>query len=140
MHEYEAVVVRVIDGDTLELNVDLGFKTWRIGSFRLAGINAREKSQPGGAEAKAHLVQLLPAGKKLLISSIKVDKYGDRYDCWASFALEEPPGQVQRVSLQSYLVANQWAAWWDGSGERKIPSWPRVIADESNLEEKESTK
>ena len=42
-YERNARVLRVVDGDTLELMVDLGFEHWYRGKFRLAGIDTPEK-------------------------------------------------------------------------------------------------
>ncbi len=43
---YSATVVRVIDGDTLELSIDLGFEVNRSGTFRLADIDCPELPLP----------------------------------------------------------------------------------------------
>lgn len=44
MYEYKARLKRVIDGDTLEMDIDLGFGIWYHGAIvRLKGINAPEK-------------------------------------------------------------------------------------------------
>ena len=41
---YENIkVLRVVDGDTVDFEFDLGFKTWRRERCRLYGINAWEK-------------------------------------------------------------------------------------------------
>ena len=29
MYEYKAIVDRVVDGDTIDVTIDLGFKTWK---------------------------------------------------------------------------------------------------------------
>jgi len=45
---YAATVVNIVDGDTLDLRIDLGFHTERIGRFRLANINTAELSTRRG--------------------------------------------------------------------------------------------
>ena len=42
MYKYKAKVERVIDGDTLEVTIDLGFKITTVQKLRLAGINTPE--------------------------------------------------------------------------------------------------
>ena len=42
MYKYEAKVDRVIDGDTIEALVDLGFDTWKHVTIRFNGIDAWE--------------------------------------------------------------------------------------------------
>ncbi len=75
MYEYAANLVRVVDGDTVILDVSLGFNTWlRSVRFRLARINAPELSTPAGQEAKAWLAGLNFSA--LRIKSTKQDDYG----------------------------------------------------------------
>jgi endonuclease YncB( thermonuclease family) len=58
-----AVVVRVIDGDTVALDLDLGWHTWRKSeSVRLAHVDAPERSDKvRWTEVKAFVEKLLPA-------------------------------------------------------------------------------
>lgn len=71
MYEYTATVLRVIDGDTVWLDVDLGFDVKRKDSFRLAAIDAPEISTPEGVAARDHLVRLLHGGGELTITTHK---------------------------------------------------------------------
>lgn len=76
MYTYAARLVRVIDGDTVVLDLDLGFKLWRLNeSYRLARIDAPEMATAGGPPAKAALEDYL-AGKALKVVTSKGDKYG----------------------------------------------------------------
>jgi len=118
MYDYRATVVKVTDGDSLKLNVDLGFDTWHVGAFRLLGIAARELDQPGGPEARDHLAELLPPGAAVTIQSVKVDKYGGRYDCKVTLK--------DGTDLGAGLVATGWAAAWSGRGPQPAPVWPVV--------------
>lgn len=68
-------VVRVIDGDTVTLSVDMGNKiTWNE-NFRLNGIDTPEKNQLGYADATTYLIQLLKDGVSR-IETFKPDKFG----------------------------------------------------------------
>src|SRR6185436_4825604 len=73
-----AVIVRVIDGDTVVVHLDLGWHTWRHDEHvRLNGIDAPERTDPvRWAEAKAFVERLLPAGTEVLLVSEKLEKYG----------------------------------------------------------------
>ena len=42
MFEYNATLVRVVDGDTVDALVDLGFDTWKKVRIRMYGINTPE--------------------------------------------------------------------------------------------------
>lgn len=118
-YQYPAEVQRVVDGDTIILAVDLGFGIWlREQSFRLLGINAREKSQPGGIEARSHLMELLPHATRVILTSVKVDKFGGRYDAHVTL----PDG----TTLSQVLIQTEWAAAWSGAGTKPLPPWPRT--------------
>lgn len=43
--------VRVVDGDTVDLRIDLGFYLTAALRFRLLGVDTPERGQPGWAEA-----------------------------------------------------------------------------------------
>jgi len=82
MYTYKAEVIRVIDGDTVVLNIDLGFKIHHITPCRLAGINAPEmnskdeKVRAAAVQSKEYLSALLLEGMDVTIISKKLDKYG----------------------------------------------------------------
>lgn len=111
-----ARVVRVVDGDTVLLDVDLGFYVHVRMSCRLAGINAREHNQPGGAEATAHLAALLMEGESVTVGSVSADKYGGRFD---GIILD-----VANLNVNERMVVDGYAARWDGVGSKPVPPWP----------------
>lgn len=123
-----ADVVRVIDGDNVELavtyDIDLGFNDRQVitrpRSFRLFGVNLREKSQPGGMEARALIESMLPVGMQVSLRSVKNDKFGGRFDAIVIL----PDG----TNLNQWLVVNDWAASWNGQGPKPVPPWPRPVA------------
>ena len=67
MYEYRAKVLRIIDGDTLKLEIDLGLKTSTKQKVRLAGIDTPEtygvkknsEEYKAGMLSKARLALLL---------------------------------------------------------------------------------
>lgn len=59
MYEYSASVLRVVDGDTVHLAVDLGFDVTHRVTARLSGINAPEKGTPEGRLAADWLTRLV---------------------------------------------------------------------------------
>lgn len=76
-YTYRATVVRWVDGDTVWLTVDLGFRLTTTNDFRLYGIDTPERGQPGYAEATARATALAPAGSTVLVTTYKnPDKYG----------------------------------------------------------------
>lgn len=68
-------VIRVIDGDTVALSVDMGNKITWTENFRLNGIDTPERNQPGYNDATTFLIQLLKDGVSR-IETFKPDKFG----------------------------------------------------------------
>lgn len=117
-YRYRARVSGVHDGDTVRADVDLGFGVWMHGAaFRLLGLNAIELGDPGGREARDNLAALFEANPAVTLASVKPDKYGGRYDALLSL----PDG----TDVSNLLISTGWAAGWNGTGSRPLPSWPR---------------
>lgn len=55
MFEYKATVVKVIDGDTVDLDIDLGLRVHVFERVRLDGIDTPEKNSKVAAERVAAL-------------------------------------------------------------------------------------
>jgi len=70
--------IRAIDGDTVELEVDLGFKTRYRDNFRLTDVDTPERGREGFSEAtdytRAWCEKYQDSGIEL--HSVKRDKYG----------------------------------------------------------------
>ena len=57
MYEYNCTIVRVVDGDTVDVDIDLGFDTWRRGErIRLYGVDCPECRSRSAIEKKAGLL------------------------------------------------------------------------------------
>ena len=83
MHYYNATLVRVIDGDTVDAMIDLGFDIQVKKRIRLAGINAPESRTRNKVEkklglvAKERLIQLMDGAANCFeIESKEIGKYG----------------------------------------------------------------
>lgn len=76
LFRYQATVQRVVDGDTIKVSIDLGFRVKIDQVLRLARINAPEvKTSEGDASKAALSVKLLP-GTLIHLESKSVDRYG----------------------------------------------------------------
>jgi micrococcal nuclease len=79
---YKAELVRVVDGDTVDLIIDLGFDTLRKERFRLYGIDAPEMNTAEGKAAKAWLWEALQPLEAIYVQTLQHkikanrDKYG----------------------------------------------------------------
>jgi len=82
MYTYNAKVLRVVDADTFDLLVDVGFSITIKERFRLKGVDAPESWRPKskaegehGELAKA-VIETLLNDKKVSVTTYKGDKYG----------------------------------------------------------------
>ena len=83
-HIYSAKVVRVVDGDTADAMIDLGFDTWVKKRIRFYGVDTWEsrtrnlEEKKKGLAAKAYVKDLLENSDegKFSIISHGVGKYG----------------------------------------------------------------
>ena len=95
MHEYHCVITRIIDGDTIDVDIDLGFDCWlHRQRIRLYGIDTPEsrtrdlEEKKYGLAAKAFVEKFIPLGSTALLNTKEKGKYG-RY-------------------LGDFKVKNQW--------------------------------
>ena len=83
MYYYKVEILRVVDGDTVDVRMDLGFNVWHKCRVRLMGINApesrtRDKEEKArGLAAKAFLNNSLEMTQsEIYLQSHGVGKYG----------------------------------------------------------------
>ena len=83
MYEYDAEIIRVIDGDTLVALIDVGFHTHVKSTLRLYGINTPEKrtrnleEKKRGIAASDRVVDLLEqCNNKVRVKSHGIGKFG----------------------------------------------------------------
>lgn len=82
LYIFKARVLRVIDGDTLVIDLDMGFETHTIKRVRLLGVDTPERGEPGYNEAKAFTTSAV-LGKDVYVQTYQADAFG-RYlaDVW----------------------------------------------------------
>lgn len=92
---YKCVIQRIVDGDTIDVNIDLGFGIWLYKErVRIAGIDTPEKRTRDKVEkvfglaatAKAH--ELVPEGSNCIIRTRR-DKAGKYGRTMGDFVLED---------------------------------------------------
>ena len=82
MYTYKAKVTRVVDGDTVDALIDLGFDTHVKKRIRLYGMDAWEsrtrnkEEKVKGLAAKARLKEILEAAEEIHLDSHGLGKYG----------------------------------------------------------------
>ena len=83
MYEYQAELTRIVDGDTLDCIIDIGFSIFVKKRVRLHGIDTWEsrtrdlKEKAKGLAAKARLKELIKEnGNHFTLVSYELGKYG----------------------------------------------------------------
>jgi len=104
LYIYNAEVIRVVDGDTVDALVDLGFDTWKKVRIRFFGIDAYEtrtrdlEEKEKGIKAKERVIEVLKENdNKFLLKSRGVGKYGR---CLGEIYVKT----LGDVSLQNLLI------------------------------------
>lgn len=104
MYEYNATVEKVVDGDTIDALVDLGFDTWKKIRVRFLGINAPEsrtrdlEEKKLGLAAKDRVKEILKENdNRFILKSHGVGKYGR---CLGEIFVET----LGEISLQKTLI------------------------------------
>jgi len=89
MYNYKAIVNRVVDGDTFDATVDLGFGIFKKHRFRLKDVDTPETWRPKteaenkhGMEATKYVVELIE-NKSVILSSVKSAVYS-RYEAYVT--------------------------------------------------------
>jgi len=107
MYTYKAAVTRIVDGDTVIVDIDLGFGVWlKEQSVRLAKINAPEirgSSREDGLAAKNFL-------SKLILNKwvqIRTEKGQEKYGRWLATILIEEDKNL--IDINSKMVKEGYA-------------------------------
>ena len=128
MYEYHVKKVnKIVDGDTIDVDIDLGFDISFSSRVRLAGIDTPEsrttdlKEKALGVEVKEKIKKEIAAAKDIVIKTEKPDsseKYG-RILGWIFL-------DGNTVSLNQQLI-DQGYAWTYGGGT-KIKDFDQLVA------------
>lgn len=121
MYEYRVKkVLRVVDGDTIDVDIDLGFNVSYTQRVRLAGIDTPEsrttdlKEKALGLEVKEYLKHFLEGAEDVIIQTEKPDsseKYG-RILGWLFINDDE-------ISLNEKMINEGYAWEYDGGTKQK---------------------
>jgi micrococcal nuclease len=109
-YSYDAVVVNVVDGDTVDLLVDQGFRSYFGDRFRLVDIDTPERGQPNWDEATTALMTKLPVNIKVRITTYhpRVRDPRDKFGRWLAHIFLEDGTDVNK-----WMVDNGYAKLWE---------------------------
>lgn len=107
MFEYQAKIVRVLDGDTIAVKIDLGFGVWIDQTVRLARINAQElhgKSAVAALIAKTALSDyLMNKPGPMVLRTYKGGR--DTFNRYLADVLMGP----EQICVNDWMVSNLYA-------------------------------
>ena len=112
MYEYKVVIVRVVDGDTVDVDIDLGFDLWlKKQRIRLYGVDTPEsrtrdlEEKRHGIAAKEFVESYLPLNTKQVLKT-KLDgrgKFGRILGEFVAFdAVNDRQSTVNQLLIDSY--------------------------------------
>ncbi len=112
MYQYKAKVERVVDGDTIDLIIDLGFKITTNQRIRLAGIDTPEiysvkkgsDEYNKGVEAKTFVEERVAANKNRVM--VETEKFTGKYGRYIGTIILDDNNQT----LNDELVEKGYAA------------------------------
>jgi micrococcal nuclease len=116
-HKHEIEVVRVIDGDTVDVNISLGFGIWKKNErIRLEGLDTPEvrtrddREKFFGVVAKNKLKELLDRDATLVLRSYDTGKFGRTL---GDFLLPDGSTAVE------YLIDNHYGVEYDSENREE---------------------
>jgi endonuclease YncB( thermonuclease family) len=117
----------VVDGDTLDVDLDLGFTIRTRQRLRLNGLNSPEKNTPEGKAAKAWASEWFAEhGPELVVETHAREKYGR----WLATVTG-----ADGACLNTDLLTSGHAAPYDGHGPRPLPTPAANTEDTEAAEE-----
>jgi micrococcal nuclease len=119
MYTYKICLLKVVDGDTIDAEIDLGFDVKVKKRVRFMGVNAPEsrtrdlEEKARGLAAKNRVKQLLEGCKNITLKSHGVGKFGR---CLGELHLDIVDGQekLTLVSLNELLINEGHATEYHG--------------------------
>ena len=125
-------VDRVVDGDTIDISIDLGFDLTKKERVRLAGIDTPEKrtkdqkEKEMGYQATEFLEMHLMEAKKLTVKTEKEGKFG-RMLGWLY------KSETDTTSINQIMIDKGYAWAYDGGTKEKNLDDLMAKRDESNV-------
>ena len=124
MYEYRVKVLRVVDGDTVDVDIDLGFGVWMHKErVRILGIDTPEsrtrdkEEKKYGLAAKKYVKDFLSDGTVELITK-KYDAKGKFGRILGDFHVTDSKGNTRVLSLA--MIMEHHAVLYEGQNKEDI--------------------
>tara|TARA_Y100001972_G_scaffold43665_1_gene53723 strand:- start:521 stop:952 length:432 start_codon:yes stop_codon:yes gene_type:complete len=125
MHEYRCTIKRVVDGDTVDVDIDLGFGIWIHNErVRLYGIDTPEsrtrdlEEKKCGIYAKQCVETFLPVDSSQTLKTYK-DKVGKFGRVLGEFVVYDPE-QDRQTTINEYMIRNKIGVAYSGKSKDDI--------------------
>ena len=125
MHEYKCTIVKVIDGDTVDVDIDLGFGVWmKKERIRLYGIDTPEsrtrdkEEKKYGLMSKDAVLSYLPHGSTQTLRTQK-DKAGKFGRILGKFKIEDHQYPTP-TTINEWMIRHHHAAPYFGQSKDEI--------------------
>ena len=125
MHEYRCKILRVVDGDTVDVDIDLGFGVWMHKErIRLYGIDTPEsrtrdlEEKKYGLMAKEAVKNFLLIGSTQTLVTIK-DKTGKFGRILGKFLIYDKKTD-REMTLNEWLIREHHAVEYHGQSKEDI--------------------
>ena len=139
MHEYNCTIRRVVDGDTVDVDIDLGFGIWIHNErVRLYGIDTPEsrtrdlEEKKAGLFAKDVVLHYLPEGSKQVLRTHK-DKVGKYGRVLGEFVIYDGLADRQ-TTINQFMIDHKIGVEYSGKSKDEIVK--QHIENRKYLEEK----
>ena len=111
MYYYKIEILRVVDGDTVDVRIDLGFNVWHKCRVRLMGINAPESRTRDKEEKKRGL-----AAKQWLINTLESAQADIEMKSYGSGKYGRILGEIyiNDININQLMVSEGHAVKYDG--------------------------
>jgi micrococcal nuclease len=116
MYEYQARVINVVDGDTVDMAVDLGFGISKVLRLRVFGINAPERrgaERLRGELATDLLRDLLAQAQDGIVLVLTIKDKQEKYGRYLARILV-PTAEGDVVDVGARLIAEGLATPYEG--------------------------
>jgi micrococcal nuclease len=119
MYQYKCKIIKVLDGDTVDIDLDLGFKIILSNQrVRMAGVDTPEsrtsiaEEKVRGQLSKKKLAEKLPIGSWQIIETQKPDSNDDKFGrILGVFILEDG------TRVNDWLIQNNYAVPYKGENK-----------------------
>jgi micrococcal nuclease len=119
MYQYKCKINKVLDGDTVDIDLDLGFNIILANQrVRMAGIDTPEsrttnkEEKVRGILSKKKLAEKLPVGSWQKINTLKSDNNDDKFGrILGEFILEDG------TNVNNWLIENNYAVHYKGENK-----------------------